>query len=92
MGCVLTMDIWYEIRMGQYRDDYQQEDAPHFIFLILIFRIKFSFLRFEISARFQMKKYDHGTDKLQALDDRCFEMVFGQGRKMGLITRNMSLS
>ena len=89
MGCVFTMVICYEIRMGQYRDDYQQEDAPHFIFSILISRIKFRFLRFEISARYQMKKYDHCTDKLLALDDHCFEMVFGQGRKIKLIANNV---
>ena len=28
--CVLTMVIWSEFRMGQYRDDDHREDAPHF--------------------------------------------------------------
>ena len=29
--CVLPMVIWSEFRLGQYRDDEHQLDAPHFI-------------------------------------------------------------
>ena len=35
-----------------------------------------------------MKKYDHCADISWVLDDHCFEMVFGQGRKIKLIAKN----
>ena len=31
LECVLTMVIWSEFRIGQYRDDDHWEDAPQFI-------------------------------------------------------------
>ena len=31
VGCVYSMIIWSEFRMGHNRDDDHREDAPHFI-------------------------------------------------------------
>ena len=29
--CVLSVVMWSELRLGQYRDDDHRQDAPHFI-------------------------------------------------------------
>ena len=31
VGCVFSVVVWSDSRMGQYRDDYHRKDAPHFI-------------------------------------------------------------
>jgi len=48
----------------------------------------FSYLHFELSTRYQMKKYDQYAGILQVLDDHYFELVSSRERKIKFIAKN----